>query len=536
MLRSGFRSRILIRALLALPLLVLVAPRVARAAILSTRVTPTVISPNGDGVRDRAVFSWTISTNPAAHLRYTITADDGKIAVDDTLLARPIGTDSLVWNGTDSLGVRVRDGLYSFHIEERTAPNTPFITDGSTVVRVDVTPPALPAFDEPDTIVVASAFTVSGIAAGADTVVLFRDGVRADTSLASGTPPAFAFPVTLIEGHNRFSVQAEDIAGNFSPQTTDIDVLYVNPADVSPPKAVPVFFSPNGDGVSDTTRVQFSLDAPTAELNVQVRRGIAPISISLDNTQPVTLLYDAAAGAGPYVFAWDGRDSAGTIAADGVYVFAVKAESLSAAGVPIPAAITRYAGIRLDTVAPPTPVLEPAPPARSIRRESELTIRVVESDSVRIFRNGALVASEAVGVVSGTTTMHVPVLLLPGDNAFAVQALDFAGNRSALSASVNVRYDTPLGFHAPEKFRAGDAFSVNLDLAARAVVIDLFTLRGDPVRQLSTTSSATRYELPWDLKDSAGNFVGDGPYLARLRVTNPDGSVTEGKAAIVVVK
>jgi flagellar hook assembly protein FlgD len=236
------------------------------------------------------------------------------------------------------------------------------------------------------------------------------------------------------------------------------------------------------------------------------------------------------------VIPWDGRDSTGTIAPDGSYLFAVHAESLSAEGVPIPATVTRYAPFRLDTTAPPAPVLEPAPPASVIRNLVDLSIRVVESDSVRIFRNGVLVSTEAVGTPSGTRTLTIPVVLVAGSNTFAAQALDFAGNVSPIGSSVTVRFETPIGFHAPERFTTGDAFSVNLGSSARSVAIELFTLRGDPVRQLTSTATATHYELPWDLKDTAGSFVGDGPYVARLRVIYSSGASTESRAAIVVVK
>jgi len=123
-----------------------------------------------------------------------------------------------------------------------------------------------------------------------------------------------------------------------------------------------------------------------------------------------------------------------------------------------------------------------------------------------------------------------------GQNHIQFQALDEAGNVSPLSAMYTIDYETPLGFHAPERFRAGDAFGVNLPSAAISAVIDLYTLRGTPVRQLVATGSATHYELPWDLKDFAGSIVGDGPYLARLRVSYANGTGTEAKAAIVVVK
>jgi hypothetical protein len=346
----------------------------------------------------------------------------------------------------------------------------------------------------------------------------------------------YAFPVVLAEGDNRFSVQSFDRAGNQSPQTTQVDVFYLNAPDVGLVKATPSFFSPNGDGIADTTHAVFALDAPTNDLHVAVRRGNIPVPNGPDLTEPVAVIYDAPAAAGSYTIPWDGRDSVGTIAPDGQYLFAVQAESLSAGGTPIPATLTRYALFRLDNTPPSTPVLDPLPPERTVHSVLTLTVHVVDTDSVRVYRNGTLVTFIPVGVVGGTATLHVSVSLQLGDNALTIGGKDFAGNESALAGPYQVLYEAPIGFHGPERFTAGDAFNVNLNTPARLVEIDLFTLRGQAIRRIASTSSLTRYEIPWDLRDTAGSLVGDGPYLARLRVTYLDGTVTEAKAAVVVVK
>jgi hypothetical protein len=181
-------------------------------------------------------------------------------------------------------------------------------------------------------------------------------------------------------------------------------------------------------------------------------------------------------------------------------------------------------------------VVDPPPPARSLRTEVVLNVLVVQTDSLRIYRDGALVRTDEVEITLGATGSVHSVPLHLGPNVIVLQGIDFAGNLSGLAGPYTVSYETPIGFHAPERFGRGDAFGVNLESPASSVVIELFTLRGTPVRQLSVTGSALHYELPWDLKDVAGNFVGDGPYLARLRIGYANGTGAETKAAIVVVK
>ena len=56
------------------------------------------------------------------------------------------------------------------------------------------------------------------------------------------------------------------------------------------------------------------------------------------------------------------------------------------------------------------------------------------------------------------------------------------------------------------------------------------------LRTLAVNQLNQRYELPWNVKDDAGNTVGDGPYVARASVTYEDGTSTIQTAAVVVAK
>ena len=533
MLRSGIVPRALILALLVLSIL---APRQAAAIVSNMTVRPTAFSPNGDGIRDHVVFRWNIVSNTAACLRLSIRNVTRHRVFE--LGPRPTGPDSLLWDGTDSLGVVLPDTIYGVTLEEFDTTCTNLQSNGQVTVLLDTAAPPQATYDFPDTLVTRPAFQVQGDATSADSVALFLGGVPVDTVLTTGSAPdhRYLFDVVLTEGHNSYSVQAWDKAGNFAPQTTAVDVVYQNTPDVGPMSATPSSFSPNGDGRSDSTRVKFNLDAATANLNVQVRRGEAPNGNIPDATVPVITLYDAAAPAGQQIFVWDGRDSAGVVTTDGAYVFVVQPESLAADGTPIPGFRRSYAKIVLDNTPPAAPYAQPVPAATTFRGTAELTVMTTLADSLRIFRDGTLLRVDVIEPsVSPKASVHA-VPLHSGTNVITLQLVDLAGNESALGGPYTIKFETPLGFHAPEKFRKGDAFGINLSSPASSIVIDLFTLRGSPVRQLSSTSSSTHYEMPWDLKDATGQFVGDGPYLARLRVSYPNGTGQETKAAIVVVK
>ena len=533
----GTMPRPFLIALLALAFLATASTGPARAVVSGFHVVPNAISPNGDGVRDSTTLLWNLD-GPADCVRISITGSGtGGTLVRRFLLGpRPAGPDSIVWDGTDSTGVLVPDRLYGIVIHQLAdSCNGNILSAGQATVLVDVGVPPLPTFDHGDTLVVRSQFKLLGTAATSDTVALFRDGTRIDT-VATVTDARFTFDVVLLEGDNRYSVQGWDRAGNLSPQTLPINVFFRNAPDIGIVSAIPGAFSPNGDGRADSTRMQLSLDAPTTRLVVEARRGQAPAIGIPDGTIPVALLYDGPAPAGPSSFPWDGTDSTGTITVDGEYVLVAQADSVLADGTPAPSVRRSYARVVLDTVAPPAPVVDPPPALRSLRTQVVLNVVLLQTDSLRIFRDGALLQTDDVEIslIPAVSVHEVPLHL--GSNQIALQAIDFAGNLSALAGPYTVVFETPIGFHAPERFGRGEAFGVNLESPASSVVIDLFTLRGTPVRQLKATGSAVHFELPWDLKDVAGNFVGDGPYLARLRVSYANGTGAETKAAIVVVK
>jgi len=541
MLGFGSMPRFFPIALLALAFLATASSGPAGAVVIGVHAVPSAFSPNGDGVRDATKVLWSL-TDSAACLRVTIRGSGSNTPIVRRyyLGARAAGADSIVWDGTDSTGVVVPDRTYNVFVHQLPASCADSIlSEGQAALLLDVTVPPVPRIAQGDTTVTKAAFKIEGIAAFADTVALFRNGSRADTVVT--VPPAdtaatFSFDVVLIEGDNRFSVQSWDRAGNLSPQTLDVDVFFLNSPDISGVSALPSTFSPNADGRADSTRMRLTLDVPTARLVVEARRGTAPTAGLPDLTTPVAVLYDGPAPAGQQSYPWDGTDSTGTTTTDGEYVLVAYAESLLFDGTPVPGTRRSYVRVVLDTAPPPTPFVAPPPPAHSVRNQVTLDVTLSESDSLRIFRDGVILRTDAVGVTLTPTVSQHAFPLHTGINLVTLQAIDVAGNLSAVGGPYTITYDTPIGFHAPERFGKGDVFGVNLESPATSIVIELFTLRGTPVRQLTATGNTTHFELPWDLKDAAGNFVGDGPYMARLRVGYFNGTGQESKAAIVVVK
>jgi flagellar hook assembly protein FlgD len=97
--------------------------------------TPSVFSPNADGVLDTAVTSATLSEAGSLLVRIT----DGADAVVRTMTVPAVaGSNSVTWNGRNSAGALVADGDYSIRLTGRDAAgNTgPSVTRQLTVVNL----------------------------------------------------------------------------------------------------------------------------------------------------------------------------------------------------------------------------------------------------------------------------------------------------------------------------------------------------------------------------------------------------------------
>ena len=119
----------------------------------------------------------------------------------------------------------------------------------------------------------------------------------------------------VAQGGYTIAVQAVDAAGNARAAQVPVTVDLTPPA-VSGLAASPSSFSPNGDGVLDTTAIAFTL-SEAAAVTVQVKNAGGQVVRTLWNAQQRP--------AGSQALAWDGRDGAGQAVAGGTYTVAVQA-------------------------------------------------------------------------------------------------------------------------------------------------------------------------------------------------------------------
>ena len=107
------------------------------------------------------------------------------------------------------------------------------------------------------------------------------------------------------DGRYRLTIAVLDSAGNFAARSWDVVVDGSAPVTVG--RASPPSFSPDGDGVADTTVIDWTLSEPAAT-TVRIYRGAKLV-------RTFSLAGLKASGA----VRWNGRSSAGAVVGDGTY-------------------------------------------------------------------------------------------------------------------------------------------------------------------------------------------------------------------------
>ena len=303
-----------------------VARRVGTAVVARLSADTPLISPNGDGVLDKAQLSVRITA--AADWRITLRASGG-----GTLRSwsGQGAAAAVTWGGTAG-GKLVADGVYTL---ELTATSAAGETAGATrTITVDTTAPRLaqagaaPRTFSPNGDAQAETAAVSYSPAEACTVrvgILDAGGnvrrwlhgwrargtgaytVRWDGRVAAGDALTAA-----PDGTYRFDVERRDKAGNIAR----LGIAVTVDRTLGFPTAVPVTLSPNGDGTRDQTTLGFRL----------TRRAAVAIAVRLDDKLVRSLALGTLA-AGTHTATWDGKAGSGEYLASSRPTFTVSATS-----------------------------------------------------------------------------------------------------------------------------------------------------------------------------------------------------------------
>jgi hypothetical protein len=238
-----------------------------------------------------------------------------------------------------------------------------------------------------------------------------------------GTLPGPGGPYTRSATYT-VKVNAKDAAGHAATARTTVVVN----ATVSGLSVKPATFSPNSDGVMDTTVISYRLD-----------KDAAPVITIGPKAAPYRTFTPGRQVAGPYQIVWDGLDDHGTAVPDGSWRVGIDAVDDTGRA-------TTAGSVAIDRVHPrpvaPDPTLRvrrnvsiDVPYLVRDRSATSVRVQIVVTDSV-----GTIVRDSDRGwVTTGRTHTMSFKTSTPGVYTFTVTARDHAGNHEVTPAVIELR-------------------------------------------------------------------------------------------------
>jgi flagellar hook assembly protein FlgD len=335
-------------------------------------------SPNQDGNQDTAVVLYALSEQAevSAHV-----LDDTRSRVRTLLAenAQNAGQHSVVWDGRDDHGKVVVDGQYYVRIAAR---GTTRETSNSVPVLVDTLAPVIRLANLPEDLQVRDPqIDIEGVTEP-DATVWLNNGPQ---PLPIDTSGGFRIDYRLQEGENRIALSATDIAGNRASVTRVVNLI------LRPPDIV-IDNPPNDMWINQTLLSVQGRVSPNSVLKVNGKEA----NVGADGDFNVDILLQE----GENVLAFEASDAVGNLATAERRVYLK----------------TRPPALSLSSVKEGMEVSEP----------SFLVVGQTEvGASVRL--NGRELAVDSRGGFQGL------VNLVEGDNLIRAEAVDRAGNATALT-------------------------------------------------------------------------------------------------------
>ena len=406
--------------------------------IYSPTATPAAFSPNGDGTRDTARLHAALSSSDA----WTVAVSDASGAV----VARFSGSGaaaSAVWNGRDAAGKRVPDGTYvaSFSASDANGTARP----AKIAVRLDTVSPQVTSLTASPPVIspngdrfadsVDLAFGLSETSGVGLTVLDAKgDVVRTVAALTEaagsrslvwdGKVSSGGALVAAPDGTYRVALRATDAAGNHSTASVAVTVDDT----IGHPRLAPIWLSPNGDGVHDTSLLTF-----------RTTRG-ARLSVAIA-TSGGAVVRRAALGSlasGAHSWRWDGRTTVGAAAPDGTYRCTLSASN--AIGT-VAVTLTWHVDTGL-----PNAAWRSAPLTVKLGKTVHASYRVSDKLSPRALvaivattASGAKAASSSPNVKTATSLSWSFTPKARGTYTVRLRATDLAGNVQATPATFVVK-------------------------------------------------------------------------------------------------
>lgn len=495
-------------------------PVSASVEISAISVTVPYFSPDGDGTQDLTGIRFDVeSDHDTVYVWVTVRDDlDNPVRTIAEAEAREPGTVNKIWDGRNSAGQYSADGTYTFEIVAMAGSDSD--DDRSATVVLDTAPPAFTTLIYPNPYTPGLPFADDSLTIDV-TVTAAQPDDWLMAWIANDEPPETLCTYQLDrsdtthtcfwDGRNKSDdlynlfVRVWDRAGNSdeASYTVDLDIEGPWATFTRPQQAYMVGFPDSVKGKAFD------------------RSGIDSIGLRFyGNTEYM-----------PVNETFTGSD---TLAWYVVWPESLKIEAQFSLQIYTSDRLghesTKSFSLTIDMTAPAVPTFDALP-----QRVSEPDLAVsgtsTSDDSVMIYLNGQIAARvrcSPTGVFKATLQLEL------GANSIYGVAKDKTGNQSSPSATEIVSYTEDIGVLVPELLEPGSEIELNLARSADRITLRIFSSDGYYIDTVVLEEPDLYNEFEWDLNDSDGNPVRNGPYVLVLSIEYVDGTVSTDKMIVVV--
>ncbi|MBI4707280.1 MAG: gliding motility-associated C-terminal domain-containing protein [Candidatus Omnitrophica bacterium] len=495
-------------------------------------ISNSLISPNGDGIKDSATIS--ASINFAAD--WIISIKDALGVVKRTYTGNGIKV-SQVFDGKDAQGSVLPDGVYACVIGATEQGTGLVALEVSRDIKVDNTPPAL-AITHPDPGAKLGGIAEIrgladdqnfsswelryGIGASPTSWVYLSSSLSPLKIDVNGNAPVICNWNTsgLISGDYVLRLQGYDSANNTKTVTISVVLYNVSIANYSVSRSV---FSPNNDNNYDTVSIIASITtSATWTINIKdsagvIRRVFTNTGVNINQV-------------------WDGKDASGNVLSDGVYTYTINATD----GVTGASAQTVSGNVQIDNTPPVVNVIQPI---------SGCSVSGISA--IKALADDLNFSSWELRYASGTapnywyrlksgssplladTSGNIPVFynwntsgLSSGNYALRLKVSDSVGNVRIVDVPI-ILYNIVINRASsyPSLFSPNnDGKYDSTNITASITVNSNWTLKikdpGGVVKRIFT-GTGTSITQAWDGKDASANLVADGVYTYVIDAVDP---------------
>lgn len=506
------------------------------------RIEYDVFSPDGDGLKDEVEIIQ--ETEEGARWQGIVRSGAGDL--EASLDWGTTVPETVVWDGSHITGERVEDGTYQYQLVGiDPAGNQGLSNEISTVVDTRETTASIDAAHEyfspngdnqRDVLQFETDLSLSTGIAEYELRIANDGGTPVRTYSGSGSLPtrlawngASDAGSQAPEGAYRAELFLRYRKGNEVTATTDR--FFVD-------RTVPVVeldvgtthFSPNGDGVQDSTVLSASV-SPDTNLTSSVATLVGPRGTEVIRREGFT------SGR----IEWDGTSRGGDVVADGEYRLTLEVSHVNGT------TVEGDALVYVDTTAPEVTVAVDRTSLILTDASDQQGVTVQQSSSTEERWTGEIYAVDTGRtVLTRTWEGQARTFEWPGRNEaneivsdgryrYRISSVDLAGNRTvAESSEIEITTESliRLAFDGAGLSPNGDGAFETVDLVVDSegtVELGAWTIEirrdAEVVRELSGDEMATPLRVSWDGRTADGSPVPDGEYTARIRAEYQTGSM-----------